>query len=117
MVYRTRAGAAVAGNPLVSVQAGIAAGSAVDVPRKTRLGAVLLQGGLPRTFRPVAQEPASVHRHESDRSEPGAAHFSSKCVEKKKKRKTSVHGNASPGAAARRVAQSITMMCRLPPFL
>lgn len=60
------------------IQAWFATGPAINIPRKARLGSVLLQGSTARAKRPDTQESASVHRHESYRPQPGASNSCSK---------------------------------------
>lgn len=67
---------AVPGDTQLPVQAGSAAGPALHLPREARMGAVLLQGGAARAGRAHAQESTGLHRHESDRPEPGSADIS-----------------------------------------
>ena len=63
-------------HPQFSVQAGSAPRPSLHLPGQAWLGPVLLQGGLEGGDRPDAQEPASLHHHEPNRSQSGAAHFS-----------------------------------------
>jgi hypothetical protein len=70
--------ALVARHPQLPLQARPAAGTALHVPGQARLGAVLLQGRAQGARGPRPQEPAGLHRHEPDRSEPRTTDFGGK---------------------------------------
>jgi len=65
-------------HPQFSVQAWSAPRPSLHLLGQARLGPVLLQGGLEGGDRPDAQEPASLHHHEPNRSQSGATNFSRK---------------------------------------
>lgn len=75
---RARTCPAVPWHSQLPIQAWSATGSAINVPRKTWLGSVLLQGSTTWAKRPDTQESASVHRHESYWPQPGASNSCSK---------------------------------------
>lgn len=99
---RRRRGTLVAlpGHTQLPLQAGPTVGSTLHLPRQTRMGAVLLQGGAAGAGRAHAQESAGLHRHEPDRPESGGADISGERRRESEERVTA--GDISPRRAVSR---------------
>lgn len=78
--FRRRIGPLVGRHSQLPLQTGPAPGPAVDVFGQAWMGAVLLQSSHEGRERPHSQKPTSLHHHEPNRSQPGAAYPSSEQI-------------------------------------